>query len=56
MKAAAVILWVLAWGCAGFIPAAWFAAINGKRGVARAELAIGIAGAAGLGWAGAVTW
>lgn len=54
--AAAIALWVLAWACAGLIPASWFAAIRGKRAVARAELAIGLAGAGGLAWAGAVVW
>jgi len=53
---AAVCLWVLAWLCVGLIPAAWFAARDGKTAVARTELAIGVAGAAGLGIAGAVLW
>jgi hypothetical protein len=53
VKALAVVLWLLAWFCAGLIPAAWFAARDGKRDVARAELATGLLGAAGLfliGW------
>jgi streptomycin 6-kinase len=56
VKAAAIVLWVLAWACAGLIPAAWFAARDGKRGAARAELAIGVGGAGGLAWAGAALW
>jgi hypothetical protein len=52
----AVCLWILAWYCAGLIPVAFFAARDGRRAVARAELAIGITGAAGLGWAGAALW
>ncbi|HET9968527.1 MAG TPA: hypothetical protein VFQ68_09845 [Streptosporangiaceae bacterium] len=54
--AAAIVLWVLAWGCAGFIPAGIFAARNGRRARAGAEIAGGIAGAAGLAWAGAAAW
>jgi hypothetical protein len=56
VKAAAVILWMLAWVAAGLIPAAWFAARDGKIAVARTELAIGVLAAAGLGWAGAALW
>jgi hypothetical protein len=52
----AICLWILAWYCAGLIVVAWFAARDGKRATARAELAIGLAGAAGLGWAGAALW
>jgi len=54
--AAAVGLWLLAWASAGLIPAAWCAARDGKTTVARAELAIGVAGAGGLAWAGAALW
>jgi hypothetical protein len=53
VKALAVVLWLFAWFCAGLIPAAWFAARDGERALARAELAIGLLGAAGLfliGW------
>jgi hypothetical protein len=56
VKALAIGLWVLAWGFAGLIPAAWFAARNGKTDVARAGLAAGVIGAGGLAWAGAVMW
>lgn len=56
MKALAVILWVLAWGFSGLIPAAWFAARDGRPGWAWAELAAGAALAAGLAWAGAALW
>jgi hypothetical protein len=56
VKALAIILWVLAWLFAGLIPAAWFAARDGKRAAARAELAAGVIGAGGLAWAGAVMW
>ncbi len=56
MKALAVVLWALAWFCSGFIPAAWFAARDGRPAYAAAELATGILGAAGLAWAGAVAW
>ena len=51
--AAAITLWVLAWACSGLIVAAWFAARDGNRDAARAELAAGLAGAgvlAGAGW------
>ena len=53
---AAIGLWILAWASAGLIPAAWFAARDGKTAAARTELAIGIAGAGGLAWAGAALW
>jgi len=56
VKALAVVLWVLAWACAGLIPAAWFAARDGKRDIARMELATGVLGAAGLALIGAVAW
>jgi hypothetical protein len=56
VKAAAVVLWVAAWFCAGFIPAAWFAARDGKTAVARAELATGVIGAGSLAFAGAALW
>jgi hypothetical protein len=52
----AVCLWILAWYCAGLIPVAWFAARGGKRAAARAGLAIGLAGAAGLALTGAALW
>jgi len=54
--AAAVGLWLLAWASAGLIPGSWFVRKNGKTAMARAELAIGIAGAGGLAWAGAALW
>ena len=53
---AAIVLWVLAWFCAGFIPASLFAARAGDRAVARRELAAGLIGAGALGAAGAVIW
>ncbi len=53
---AAICLWVLAWFCAGLIPAAFFAASDGKQDLARRELAAGLAGAAWFGIAGAVLW
>lgn len=53
---AAIGLWALAWTCAGLIPAAWFAARDGKTAVARAELAIGVLGGAGLALCGAALW
>ena len=56
VKTAAVACWVLAWTCAGLIPAAFFAARDGHVARARALLAAGIAGAAGLGYAGAALW
>jgi hypothetical protein len=51
--AAAIVLWILAWFCAGFIVAAFFAARDGERNLARAELATGVLGGGGLfliGW------
>jgi hypothetical protein len=56
VKALAVACWVGAWFFAGLIPAAWFAARDGKTAVARTELAAGVIGAAGLAWAGALLW
>ena len=53
---AAICLWVLAWFSADLIPASLFAARDGKTAAARAELAAGLAGAAGFGCAGAVLW
>lgn len=53
--AAAIGLWVLAWACAALAVTGILAARNGRRGAA-AEVAAGIAGAAGLAYAGAVTW
>ena len=53
---AAIVLWILAWFCAGLIPAAWFAARDGERALARAELATGLLGAAGLALIGADLW
>jgi len=53
---AAIGLWLLAWASAGLIPAAWFAARDGKTAAGIAELAAGIAGAGGLTWAGAALW
>ena len=52
----AVVLWVYAWAFAGFIPASFFAAKNGKRDEARAELAAGLLGAAGFALIGAWAW
>jgi hypothetical protein len=54
--AAAIGLWILAWFCAGLIPAAFFAARDGARAVARTELAIGVVGGAGLALTGAALW
>jgi len=54
--AAAIVLWILAWFCAGFIPAAWFAARDGETAIARRELAAGLLGAGALAGAGAVIW
>jgi type IV secretory pathway TrbD component len=54
--AAAIGLWAAAWACSGFIVAAWFAAKNGKRDIARAELAIGLIGGGGLALIGAWVW
>jgi hypothetical protein len=56
VKALAIGCWVAAWLFVGLIPAAWFAAKNGERDIALAELAIGVAGAAGLALAGAALW
>ena len=53
---AAIVLWVLAWFCAGLNPAAWFAARDGNRKTARIELATGVLGAAGLALTGAWAW
>jgi hypothetical protein len=53
VKALAIACWVAAWTCSGLIVAAWFAARGGKAGIARAELAAGLLGAAGfalIGW------
>jgi hypothetical protein len=52
----AILLWILAWFFAGLIPAGFFAARNGKRDVALAELAIGAGGAGCLALAGAALW
>lgn len=49
-------LWLLAWLCAGLVPAAFLAARDGKTAAARTELAVGLAGAGGLAYAGAVVW
>lgn len=56
MKALAICMWGLAWCFAGLIPASLFAARDGKQDRARAELAMGIAGAAGFAIAGAALW
>jgi len=53
---AAIGLWILAWASAGLIPAAWFAARDGKTAAASAELAAGIAGAGGFFGAGVALW
>jgi len=53
--AAAIGLFLLAWGCSGLGVAGVFAAEKGKRAAA-AELAIGVIGTAGLAWAGAALW
>lgn len=52
----AIGLWVLAWFFAGLIPAAFFAARDGKRTLARQELITGLAGTAGFAIAGAALW
>lgn len=52
----AIGCWALAWACAGLIPAAWFAALDGRGGRARAQLAGGAAGAAGWALTGALLW
>jgi len=56
MKALAIACWLAAWCFAGLIPASWFAARDGKRAVARAELATGLGGAAALTLAGLALW
>ena len=56
MKALAVVQWVLAWFFAGLIPASLFAAKDGERFRARAELATGLIGTAGFALAGALLW
>ena len=56
MKAIAIVLWVLAWGFSGLIPASWFAARDRRLDAALAELTAGVIGAGGLAWAGAVMW
>jgi hypothetical protein len=51
--AAAIVLWILAWFCSGFIVAAFFAARDGARDIARRELAAGVLGTTGfvlIGW------
>jgi hypothetical protein len=53
---AAIVLWILAWFCAGFIVAAFFAARDGERNLARAELATGVLGGGGLALIGAWVW
>ncbi len=52
----AIGLWVLAWFFAGLIPAAFFAARDGRRVLARQELATGLIGTAAFACAGAVAW
>ena len=54
--AAAICCWVLAWFCAGLIPAAFFAARDGERNLARTELATGLLGMAGFACIGWVLW
>ena len=54
--AAAVVLWVLAWTCAGFTVVSLFAAGKGDMRVARRELAVGLLGAGALAGAGWVVW
>jgi hypothetical protein len=49
-------MWVLAWFCAGLIPAAFFAARDGQRATARTELAIGLAGTGIFTWIGVTLW
>ena len=56
MKAAAVACWVLAWMCAGSVPAAFFAARDGKTRTARIELAGGLFAAGCFAAAGVVLW
>lgn len=54
--AAAIALWILAWFCAGFIVAAFFAARDGERDIARRELAAGVLGGGGLALIGWWVW
>jgi len=56
VKAFAVCCWVAAWFFAGLIPASLFAARDGKRDAARAELAAGLLGAAGFTLIGLDLW
>ena len=56
MKVAAVVCWFLAWCCSGLIVVAWFAARKGDVYTARAELTIGVLGAAGLALIGLQLW
>jgi hypothetical protein len=56
VKALAIACWLAAWTCSGLIPAAWFAARDGKRDIAQAELATGILGTAGFALIGAWAW
>jgi hypothetical protein len=53
---AAICLWILAWFFAGLIPAAWFAARDGRGHLARTELAAGLLGTAGFALTGAALW
>lgn len=54
--ALAIGCWILAWFCAGLLPAAWSAHRDGERNLARKELATGILGTAGFALTGAVLW
>ena len=56
MKALAIACWVAAWCCSGLIAASFFAARDGKPGIARAELAAGLLGTAGFALIGAWAW
>ena len=56
MKALAIACWVAAWFFAGLIPASVFAARDGKRDAARAQLAAGLLGAAGFTLIGLDLW
>ena len=56
MKAAAIACWAGAWCFAGLTVASLFAAKNGKRDAARAELAAGVGGAVALTLAGLALW
>ena len=56
IRAAAVCCWLLAWWFAALAGASFFAARNGKQDIALTELVVGVFGAAGLAWAGAVLW